>query len=502
MLVRFVLCICLWLGLTQAYVLQPKLSGYNRFIGQSPVNKDRKTSNDLIRLHVDAHGMGGSEFDKKAFVGGCAKLAGTAKALGVPDGMKLRTLPNSDITVSEICLGTMMFGEQLTKEAAFEQMDTATKELGINFFDTAEYFPLPSTPSTAGRSEKIIGDWFKNHASGKAKARESVVISLKVCGFGDEMTWLRKDGKGTRVNREQIIEAVDSALKRLNTDYIDILMIGWPDRYVPMYGSDAFNFAMDRDGSTPFTVLLETMKELIKAGKIRSYGVANETPFGITSLHTHAKLLSMPMPVCLQSPYNLLIRNSFENGLEEACAPDRTSMPVIAYAPLAGGALSGKYIPPPVVPSLSPSSSSRLSPHLTEGRLRKYPGFQHRYLSEPAENAIKDYLGVARTMSLPLAPLALAWVYTRPFVTSTVIGASTIKQLKENVQALNIPISQEAHTLFNNVYKKHLDPTRGVFDVVDPSLKTIDPSKLPWGAKDEDVDPELDVLIAQRMGKL
>lgn len=425
------------------------------------------------------------------------------------EGMKMRVLPNSDILVSELCLGTMMFGEQVSKEDAFAQLDAATGVHGINFIDTAESYPAPAAPSTTGRSESIIGEWLRGASStggsGKTKAsssrRASTVISTKICGFSDQITWCRKDQSvGTRVNKKQVMEAVDAQLSRLGTDYIDLLQIHWPDRYVQLYGAPEYLYDLERRGGSlsgpaaenPPTAIreqLEIMQELIQKGKIRAFGLSNETPYGIGAFSTAAQLLDLPKPVTVQNCYNLLVRNDFETGMQEACSVANANMGLLAYSPLAGGALTGKY-----------NSISGKTPE--EARLRKYTGFMHRYIAPPCTAAIKDYAKMAESFSIPLTQIALAFVYSRPFVTSTVIGATSLQQLEDNVHALNLlPFSSEILTQVNNLGRKHIDPARGAFEIVDPTLNYVDPSKLPWGAKDQDVDPELDALISQRFNK-
>jgi aryl-alcohol dehydrogenase-like predicted oxidoreductase len=398
--------------------------------------------------------------------------------------MKMRKLPSTDLIVSELCLGTMTYGEQNSKDEAFQQLDVATKEYGINFIDTAESYPVPSAPSTSGATESILGEWLKK---GGKKRRQEVVISTKICGFSDQITWCRENGEGTRVTKEQVMYAVDAQLKRLGTDYIDLLQIHWPDRYVPLYGSPEYKYEMERADATPIRAQLEIMSELIKSGKVRHYGLSNETPYGVTTFTTMADMLGLPRPSVTQNVYNLLVRNEFETGMLEACSPLNANVGLLAYSPLAGGALTGKYLDPKKVSQ--------------KARMRQFVGFMHRYVAPPAMEAVRRYQEVADAISMPLTPMALAWVYTRPFVTATIIGATNLQQLEDNVMALNMPISEEVARLINDVYRLHLDPTKGVFPVVDPNLEYIDPSKLPWGAKDQDVDPELDVLINQRLSK-
>lgn len=343
---------------------------------------------------------------------------------------------------------------------------------------------MPMAESTTGRTEKIIGQWMKK----KKIDRSSIVIATKVCGYSNEVTWCRSNEQPTRINREQIFEAVDNQLKRLDTDYIDILQLHWPERYVPMMGAGEYSYDLERDDITPIKDQLEIMDELIKSGKVRQFGLCNESPYGATSFVNTATLLGLPRPCSVEAPYNLIYRNDFETGMQEVCATANCNLGLFAVSPLAGGSLSGKYLDPSTVPM--------------EARLRKYVGFMTRYVSKPALDAVRAYKEVADKISLPLAPLALAWVYSRPFVTSTVIAATSASQLEDNVMSLNIPIDKEVAELVNSVHRKFVDPCKGSNPVVDPNLEYIDPSKLPWGAKDQDVDPELDVLISQRFNKM
>ena len=398
-------------------------------------------------------------------------------------GMKYRNLVGTDIKVSELCLGTMLYGEQVSKEDAFLQMDLA-KSMGINFIDTAETYPVPSAPTTSGQSEEIIGQYLKK----KGNSRNDFVISTKVCGHSEHMEWMRKDGGDTRINKKQLIEAVDNQLSRLGTDYIDLLQLYWPDRYTPLWGAPEYDYSLERPDFVSFKEQLEAIKILIDSGKVRSFGLSNETPYGLASFCNAAEMYNLPKPVALQNCYNLLSRNDFETGMSEACSPQNCNVGLLAYSPLAGGALTGKYLD--------------LSTCSMESRMRKYVGYMHRYIAPPSINAVEAYMKVAHEFALPLEAISSAFVYSRPFVTSTIIGATSLDQLKANILALNLPIRGDLEVAINEVYRSHMDPSKGVFDVIDPNVEYVDPSKLPWGARDVDVDPELDILINQRLSKL
>ena len=284
-----------------------------------------------------------------------------------------------------------------------------------------------------------------------------------------------------------MIEAVDGSLQRLGTDYLDVLLLHWPERYVPMHGAPEYQHALERPEAVPIIEQLRVVDELMRAGKVRAFGLSNETPYGVATFASAAAVLGLPRPCMLQNAHSLLVRNDLESGLIEACSSVNADVAIVPYSPLAGGALSGKYL-----------DARLVDPEI---RMHKYVGYMHRYIAPPAVEATRQYLSMADEVSMPLAPLALAWVYKRPYVTSTVIGATNLRQLEENVQALNIPMSDELEELINRIHRQQRDPTKGVFEIVDPYTEYVDPAKLPWGGRDQDVDPELDILINQRLSK-
>lgn len=415
----------------------------------------------------------------------------------------MRNIAGTQLVVSELCLGSMNFGEQVFKNDAFNLLDAATSKYGINFLvlyfnltyrysqlsvfhvvmpqDTAESYPMPSEPGTFGRSEKIIGSWMRS----RKVQRENIVLASKVCGYSDEITWCRQGNATTRIIGEQLEEAVDGILRRLGTDYLDILYIHWPDRYVPLFGDPNYNPDLYYAEEHTVRSQLDALQRLIQSGKIRYFGLANETPYGVTSFLKASEYLSLPRACVLQNPYSLLVRNEVETGLQEIV--HREKIGFVATSPLAGGALTGKYL------TLSKEK-------LMECRMYKYPGFMQRYIAPPATAAVSAYLQFAEQEAfLPLLPLALSWVYSRPFVTSTVIGATSLSQLEENILALNIPMTDEFTEAFNKIYRSHQDPTKGVFEVYFPQFEEVDPATLPWGGRDEDIDPELDIIINQRL---
>jgi aryl-alcohol dehydrogenase-like predicted oxidoreductase len=289
------------------------------------------------------------------------------------------------------------------------------------------------------------------------------------------------------LNEKQIREAVDGSLKRLGTDYIDVLQLHWPERYIPLFGSPEYMHNLERQDPEPIVNQLKVLTALVKEGKIRSFGLANETPYGVGAFSFAAHLLGLNHPCLAQSTYNLLVRNDMETGMIEACSKVNGNLAVVASSPLAGGALTGKYLDPK---HIDPSA-----------RMRKYVGYMDRFICPPSREATSLYKNVADDISMPMSVLSLAWVYTRPFVTSTVIGATSLTQLEDNVMALNMPISEEVARMINEVHRSYIDPSKGTFEIVDPYIEYTDPSKLPWGGKDQDVDPELDILINQRLMK-
>ena len=329
--------------------------------------------------------------------------------------MKYNYLGNTKIKVSLICLGTMTWGEQNSEKDGFDQMDFAYDE-GINFFDTAELYSVPPRKETWGSTEKIIGKWLKSR-----KIREKVVIATKVVGRSG-MKWFRN--KETRLNREQINEAIDGSLKRLQTDYIDLYQLHWPERKVPKFG--VLDFKYDpQDHWTPIEEVLENLERLIKAGKIRYVGLSNETPWGVMKFLQLAKERNLPRMVSIQNVYSLVNRvfdvaNS-EVAIRENCG-------LLAYSPLAGGRLSGKYIG-----NNKPKNS----------RYTIWPKRFSRHHTKRGEIAIELYFNLAKKYGLSPSVLANAFVNDRPFVTSNIIGATTMDQLKENIDSIDITLTKE-----------------------------------------------------------
>lgn len=406
------------------------------------------------------------------------------------EGMKYRRLPNSDLVVSQLGLGTLTFGDQVNAATATELLDAAVKEYAINFVQTSEVYPAPYTPATAGRSERIVGQWLQQNGGGTSAFRDKVVIATSICGYSDEITWCRSESAPTRLVAQQIEEAVDASLERLGVDHIDLLQFQWPERYIPMNGDAEYDWGQQRQASQEASIQaqLETVQNLVTKGKIRSFGLCNETPYGVSRFAATAELLGLSgaQPCSVQNPFNLLERNAFEaGGMSETCAPVNADVAFIAHSPLAGGALTGKY--------------SDLKLASGDARLKKYIGYMYRYISPPARAAVDAYSEIAAEFDLPLGVVSLAWVMGHPAVSSTLLGATSLNQLRTNVQALNLaPLGEEVLSMIDErFWSKHMEPTKGKHVLMDPNTEYTDPAKLPWGAKDEDVDPELDELISK-----
>eukprot|EP01040_Poterioochromonas_malhamensis_P009332 gene9332-10133_t len=371
------------------------------------------------------------------------------------NGMRLRKLPKSDLVISEIGIGTGTFGGDTSQTEADRILDVSLKECGVNFIDTAELYPIPYRKSDFGLSEQIIGDYLSEHSK---SFRESLVISTSICGYSNYIDWARgSERELTRITKKQVFEAVDAQLKRLNVEYIDLLQFQWPERYVPYQNTADYNHVFERreEEVTPVKVQLEIVQELIKQGKVRSFGLSNESPYGVGLFSTTAKLLGLPEPVSLQTPVSLIERHDAGRHFAEACAKTNANLGLIAHSPLAGGVLTGKY------------NTQTVRRHLM--RLFKYPGFTNRYVADPALEAVDAYMNLAKDFDFPPSVLALAWVYSQPYVFSTLIGVSKPSQLLDNIQALNlVPLNEQRITqTIERIHKKNCDPTKGVHDIVD-----------------------------------
>lgn len=331
--------------------------------------------------------------------------------------MEYRKLGKTDIKVSAICLGTMTWGRQNTEEEGHAQMDLAL-DMGVNFFDTAEMYAVPPAPETYGKTETIIGNWFA-----KRKNRDKVFLASKVAGPG--LRWVR--GGDYWIDRQNILEALDGSLKRLQTDYIDLYQLHWPNRGSYHFGQ---MFGYNPDPSNTHSVLenfqevLETLQELIREGKIRYVGLSNETAWGTMNYLRLAEEKGLPRMVSIQNEYNLLYRLHEPDFAEISL---REEIGLLAWSPLATGMLTGKY------------AKGQIPPGTRWTMLRK-----HNQRDTPqAHAAVSAYLQLAKTHGLDPAQMALAFVNSRPFVTSNIIGATNLEHLKTNIESIHISLSKE-----------------------------------------------------------
>ena len=325
--------------------------------------------------------------------------------------MNYKKLGNTDLDVSTICLGTMTWGEQNSEKEGFEQMDFALSQ-GVNFWDTAEIYSIPMREETYGETEKIIGNWFQ-----KTKKRNDVVLATKVCG-NTSNKYIR--GGGNSFGKKKIKEALDESLRRLKTDYIDLYQLHWPERKTNTFGQRGFRYNETEDWSDNFQEILFTLKKIIDSGKIKHVGLSNENPWGLMKFLELSKN-NLPKMITIQNPYSLLNR-LFEVGNSEICI--RENVGLLAYSPLGFGVLSGKY----------------LNGELPDGsRLKLFPNLS-RFAGIQSMKATEQYMKVAKKYKMSLTHLSLSFVNSRPFVTSNIIGASKLSQLKENIDSINIKL--------------------------------------------------------------
>lgn len=326
--------------------------------------------------------------------------------------MEFRQLGNTDIKVSSLCLGTMTWGEQNSEAEAFAQIERA-KAFGINFMDTAEMYPVPPRAETYAATETIIGNWFARRGD-----RADWILASKVAGPGNGITHIR--GGNLKHNRQHITAALDASLKRLQTDWIDLYQLHWPERSTNFFGQ--LGYQHREEDSTPLQETLEVLGEQVKAGKIRQIGLSNETPWGTMKFLQLADQLGLPRAASIQNPYNLLNR-SFEVGLAEVAIRERCGL--LAYSPLAFGMLSGKY-----------ENGARPA----NARISLFSRFA-RYTNPQAQAACSRYVALAREHGLEPAQMALAFVTAQPFVTSNIIGATNLEQLESNLASSALILS-------------------------------------------------------------
>ncbi|TJY63208.1 NADP(H)-dependent aldo-keto reductase [Sinimarinibacterium sp. CAU 1509] len=342
--------------------------------------------------------------------------------------MEYRALGTTGLNVSAICLGTMTWGEQNTEAEAHAQMDLAL-DSGVNFFDTAEMYPVPPKAETQGLTETYIGTWFK-----KTGRRKDVVLASKVIGPG-MFPYLRG---GPRLDREQVLAACDDSLKRLQTDVIDLYQVHWPQRNTNYFGKLGYE-PRDEDGVVPIEETLGALAELVQQGKVRHIGISNETPWGVSEYLRLSRERGLPRIQTIQNPYSLLNR-SFEVGLSEFS--HREGIGLLAYSPLAFGALSGKYLG-----GVWPEGA----------RLTLFKRFS-RYNGDHAEAAIAAYVALAREHGLDPAQMALAFVTAQPFVVSNIIGATSLDQLRSNLASAELKLSVAVQKQIEQIHARYTIP--------------------------------------------
>ena len=345
--------------------------------------------------------------------------------------MKFKKLSHTNIDVSLICLGTMNMGEQNTQEEGFEQMDYSFEQ-GVNFFDTAEVYAVPPRQETYGKTEEIIGNWFI-----KSKKREKIILATKMVGPGVE--WIRNGGGN--YTEQNIAIAIDGSLKRLQTDYIDLYQLHWPERNTNYFGKRNYEHDSSEEKWNDLESVLKALKKFVDQGKIKYIGVSNETPWGLSKFLEVAEQLNLPRIVSVQNPYNLLNR-AYDIGMSEISCREKVGL--LAYSPLAIGYLSGKYRDNQI-----PKNS----------RIGLFGDFWTRYKEDNAKKAVDDYYKLAKENGLTLTQMSLAFVNSRPFMTSNIIGATTMEQLKENIGTADIDLSDEIVEKINLIHSNNPNPT-------------------------------------------
>lgn len=344
--------------------------------------------------------------------------------------MKYKKLGTTDLDVSLICLGTMTWGTQNSEEDAFKQMDYSVSK-GINFFDTAELYSVPPTAESYGKTEKMIGNWFE-----KRKNRKKIILASKIAG--PRCDWIR--GGKNSYNEKNLGEAIDGSLKRLKTDYIDLYQLHWPERSTNCFGLREFNINEEEKEWNSFESILQALEKYIKIGKIRYIGISNETPYGLSKYLELSKSKNLPRIMSIQNPYSLVNR-TYEIGMSEISIRDKCGL--LVYYPLAAGALSGKY---------------RDGQMPKNSRMALFKGWE-RMINPLAMKAYDEYYKLAKDNNMTMVQLAQSFVNSRPFVTSNIIGATTMEQLKENIDAIDIELSDEIMNKINLIHNNNPNPS-------------------------------------------
>ncbi|MGZ3183020.1 MAG: aldo/keto reductase [Telluria sp.] len=346
--------------------------------------------------------------------------------------MQKNRLGRTDLSVTRVCLGTMTFGQQNTESDAHSQLDYAL-ERGINFIDTAEMYPVPPRAETQGSTERYIGSWLKK--SGK---RSEIILASKIAGPNPAMSWVR--GAKHNLDAANIRQAVEDSLRRLQTDYIDLYQIHWPSRNLPIFGANSFVPEKERP-HVAIEQTLAALDEMVKAGKIRHVGVSNESAWGVCEFIKQSEMRGLPRIATIQNLYNLTARHFETSFLDEVCY--RENVALLAYSPLAFGQLSAKYVDNPKA----------------RGRLTLFPPtWSPRYLRPAVFEAVKEYATLARAHGMTPAAMALAWCYTRWFVASTIIGATTLQQLKENIDAAQLTLTADVVAAIDAIHARITNP--------------------------------------------
>mmetsp|Transcript_415 Transcript_415/g.899 ORF Transcript_415/g.899 Transcript_415/m.899 type:complete len:430 (-) Transcript_415:131-1420(-) len=393
------------------------------------------------------------------------ELKKTVDCPGLKRGMDYVKLGgDSDLVVSKVCMGTMTYGIQNTLEEGVALLDKAFDEYGINFLDTAEIYPIPPNAETQGDTDRCVCEFLKK------RDRKEVILATKVAGRNPMMTYLPRGAnsnpeEGADLTRQQILDSVEESLKRLGTDHIDLLQIHWPGRYSSgLFGQGDFKpseyeEAFKKQVPVSLKEQLAAIKELIDAGKVRYFGVSNETPYGICSMAALSDYFPDLYPKCvsIQNSYSLVVRKDYEAGNAEACYHHNVSL--LPYSPLASGTLSGKY-----------RKEIAVDENTVAPRLSRFPGYMARYLGSENEGAVNAYCELAEKHEMAPSELALSWCYHNELVASTIIGATSMEQLEENLKAYDLRLDEvevEGSSMdeeISKIYRRYTDPTKAKND--------------------------------------
>ena len=347
--------------------------------------------------------------------------------------MNFKKLGNTDIKVSTICLGTMTWGEQNNINEAFQQMDYAVDQ-GVNFFDTAELYAVPMKPETRGKTSQFIGEWFL-----KTKKRNKIILADKIIG-ASSMSWMRPNGEKSSLNKKQIEFAIDRSLKDLKTDYVDLYQVHWPDRPSGAFSGKLEYEHKNSNNSASIEETLDALHNLVKIGKVRHIGISNETAWGTNQYLKFSEQKKLARIVSIQNAYNFLNRG-FEVGLSEIVIKEKVGL--LAYSPLASGYLSGKY---------------RNGAMPKNSRMDLFYEFWPRYRTINSEKAIEEYWNLAKNFNLNLSQMAIKFCEIQPFVTSVIIGATKMEQLKTNIDSVDINLNKEIIKKIGEIQKKYPNP--------------------------------------------